>query len=59
MFTDVLPSNTASTLTKLRDKSFLSNFYLSGGTALTLQIGHRESEDLDFFTKEDFNPEKF
>lgn len=29
---------------------FLSAFYLSGGTALALQFGHRISEDLDFFT---------
>lgn len=29
------------------------NFYLAGGTALALQLGHRWSEDLDFFL-EDF-----
>lgn len=34
---------------------FLSAFYLSGGSALALQIGHRISEDLDFFTQEQFN----
>ena len=28
----------------------LQNFYLAGGTALALQLGHRKSEDLDFFT---------
>lgn len=27
-----------------------SHFYLAGGTALSLQIGHRMSVDLDFFT---------
>jgi predicted nucleotidyltransferase component of viral defense system len=27
-----------------------SHFYLAGGTALSLQIGHRLSVDLDFFT---------
>ncbi len=27
----------------------LSSFYLVGGTALALQIGHRISVDLDFF----------
>lgn len=26
------------------------HFYLAGGTSLSLQIGHRESIDLDFFT---------
>jgi len=33
--------------------SFLKeNFYLAGGTALALQIGHRKSIDLDFFSDE-------
>jgi len=27
-----------------------SNFYLAGGTALALQLGHRISEDLDYFS---------
>jgi hypothetical protein len=27
-----------------------SQWYLAGGTALTLQVGHRQSRDLDFFT---------
>lgn len=27
-----------------------SQWYLAGGTALTLQVGHRQSVDLDFFT---------
>lgn len=26
--------------------------YLAGGTALALQLGHRQSEDLDWFTPE-------
>ena len=29
-----------------------SNFYLAGGTALALSMGHRKSVDLDFFTKD-------
>ena len=29
-----------------------SPWYLAGGTALALQVGHRNSEDLDFFTIE-------
>lgn len=31
------------------------NLYLAGGTALAIQLGHRESIDLDFFNKEDFD----
>jgi hypothetical protein len=29
---------------------FASRFYLAGGTALALQLGHRLSVDLDFFS---------
>lgn len=38
------------------DSEWLKRFYLSGGTALSLQLGHRESEDLDFFSIQDFDP---
>ena len=34
-----------------------NNAILAGGTALSLQIGHRISEDLDFFTIKDFKVE--
>lgn len=30
------------------------NFYLAGGTGLALQLGHRISDDLDFFTEDSF-----
>ena len=33
----------------------LDSFFLVGGTALALQLGHRKSIDLDFFTPEPFN----
>jgi len=39
---------------KLKVTDFLNNFYLAGETGLALQIGHRKSEDLDFFTANDF-----
>lgn len=32
-----------------------NNFVLGGGTALSLQLGHRKSIDLDFFTNNEFN----
>jgi len=32
------------------------NAYLAGGTALALQLGHRRSEDLDWFTPETLDP---
>lgn len=33
-------------------------FYLAGGTALALQIGHRTSLDFDFYTKKKFDSQK-
>ena len=35
----------------------LENYYLVGGTALTLQIGHRNSIDIDLFTTDQFEAE--
>jgi hypothetical protein len=34
----------------LRGKDYLQEFYLAGGTGLALQIGHRLSTDLDWFS---------
>ncbi len=34
----------------------LKDFYLVGGTALALQLGHRNSIDIDLFTKNEFEP---
>jgi len=34
----------------LRHHCFIEDFYLAGGTALALQIGHRVSTDLDWFS---------
>ncbi|MBS1525847.1 MAG: nucleotidyl transferase AbiEii/AbiGii toxin family protein [Bacteroidetes bacterium] len=38
----------------MRDPYFRS-FYLVGGTALALKLGHRESIDIDLFNSSDFN----
>ena len=58
LFVNTLPAKTGILIAGLQKKlpDFLKNFYLSGGTALSLQIGHRESEDLDFFCEKDFDP---
>lgn len=58
MHINTLPGNTSSVLHKLSQINMLQDFYLTGGTALSLQIGHRESQDLDFFTQENFQPEE-
>lgn len=59
IFTQTLPQDTSKLLDLFLQKqpNFLPSFYLSGGTALSLQLGHRESEDLDFFTEQPFQPD--
>lgn len=39
-------------------KNFKKDFYLGGGTALALQIGHRDSLDFDFFKEGDIDTQK-
>lgn len=39
-------------------KHFKNDFYLAGGTALALQIGHRDSIDFDFFGPKDIDTKK-
>lgn len=34
--------------------NFLDNFVLVGGSAMAIRLGHRQSEDLDFFTYRDW-----
>lgn len=57
MHTKVLPVAAQALISQLSGLPSIRDFYLSGGTALALQVGHRESEDLDFFTQIDFNPQ--
>ncbi len=47
---NALTAETRSTLEALAALPIPSDFYLAGGTALALQIGHRISHDLDFFS---------
>lgn len=55
---EVLTEAVQRTLQDLQRISVLTDFYLAGGTGLALQVGHRRSIDLDFFTHEPFNPER-
>lgn len=43
------------TLQTLDRSSVLRSFYLAGGTGLALQLGHRISRDLDFFSPDLFS----
>jgi hypothetical protein len=51
----ILPETQVRLYNRLKKKRWIKSFYLAGGTALALQIGHRQSNDFDFFTLEDFN----
>jgi predicted nucleotidyltransferase component of viral defense system len=52
---ETVASATLELLTGLMQDKRLENFILVGGTALSLQIGHRKSIDLDFFSVGVFN----
>ena len=54
MFAGVLPEKTHALLKKILPLIGDSGFYLAGGSGLALQVGHRISEDLDFFTSQPF-----
>ena len=45
---------TLELLINLQQKAYLEGFYLVGGTALALYMGHRKSVDLDLFSNVDF-----
>ena len=55
MFTKTLSGNTKKALAILGKSHLMDNAYLAGGTACALQIGHRISVDLDFFTPAEFD----
>lgn len=56
MFYEILDKKRQKILPFL--KRFKNDFYLAGGTALALQIGHRDSIDFDFFTRNDIDTAK-
>ena len=55
MFQEVLPEKALNLIDEIAGK--ISRFYLAGGTGLALQLRHRVSEDLDFFSNSDFDAE--
>jgi len=60
LHTEVLPPQTQEAFKAcINFPSLEKDWYLAGGTALALQVGHRSSEDLDFFTpQKDFDIER-
>jgi hypothetical protein len=45
-------------LKDLQGKEILKDYFLVGGTALSLQLGHRMSYDIDLFTRSDINKDE-
>ncbi len=58
LYTKTVDDITLAVLKGLMTEKSLDNFALVGGTALALQIGHRKSIDLDFFTLFSFDPDQ-
>ena len=56
MFYDILDQKRRDLLPFF--KNFKKDFYLAGGTALALQIGHRDSADFDFFKEGEIDTQK-
>ncbi len=52
MFTKAISAPLLKLLEKLSSIPDMASLYLGGGTALAVQLGHRRSEDLDFFMPE-------
>lgn len=57
MYWNILDENRYTLLKKITDTLSLPNYYMIGGTALSLQLGLRESFDFDFCVSVPFNNE--
>ncbi len=55
MYESVLHEDTKENLNILSRQSFMKIFYLAGGTACALHLGHRISNDLDFFSEKGYS----
>ena len=58
LFKNAIDEKTYILLENLMQDEKLNDFYLVGGTAIALKIGHRKSIDIDLFTKKDFDSEE-
>jgi len=55
MHAESIDKKTKRVLDEIKTCEFLKSFYLAGGTALAIQLGHRKSIDLDFFSQNPFS----
>lgn len=52
---EVLEPPSLSVLERASESRLLEDFYLAGETGLALRLGHRKSDDLDFFSSRPFS----
>lgn len=55
MHPESIDEKTKRVLEKIAKTDLAKNFYLAGGTALAVHLGHRKSIDLDWFSKKGFS----
>ena len=55
MYQEIINAKTKRLLETIDRIKTIENFYLAGGTALALQLGHRKSIDLDWFSQKEFD----
>jgi len=55
LHTQAIDNTTLELLKNLQQKEYLQGFYLVGGTALALKLGHRKSVDIDLFSDFSFD----
>ncbi len=55
MFENTISAERHALLEQLVSKPVMRDFYMAGGSALALYLGHRWSEDLDFFINREFD----
>ena len=58
-FYNTISPHLKKALDLLMDADILSGFRLVGGTCLSLQLGHRKSEDIDLFTEAEYGSVDF
>jgi predicted nucleotidyltransferase component of viral defense system len=58
LYTNTINEGSLALLKELMGVSELSKFSLVGGTALSLQFGHRISDDIDLFIETDFDKQE-
>jgi hypothetical protein len=55
LYEETVDASILELLKSLQSKEYLKGFYLTGGTALALYLGHRRSVDIDLFSDFEFD----